>query len=103
LDGSSWQRGKRKHYFLVLSVIYQGVAIPIYWEDLCKKGISNQAERKGVVKKALKQFDLSQMTLLADREYIGHEWFKFLISHQIDFIIRLKYKTYQADFDQAKG
>ena len=63
LDSTSWQHGKKQYHFLVLSVVYQGVAIPIYWEDLNKKGISNQQERKRLLRKALKQFDLRQMTL----------------------------------------
>jgi len=103
LDGTSWQHGKKKYHFMVLSVIYQGVAVPIYWEDLKKKGMSNQDERKRVLKKALKQFDLAGMTLLADREYIGYEWFQLLDTHQIKFVIRLKHKTYQDLFDLEKG
>ena len=63
LDDTSWQHGKKQYHFLVLSVIYQGVAVPIYWEDLNKKGISHQQERKRLLRKALKPFDLRQMTL----------------------------------------
>lgn len=96
LDGMRWPPGKKQPHFLVLSVIYQGIAIRIYWEDLRKKGIGNQKERKRVLKKAMKPFDLQEMTLLAAREYMGYEWFKFLGSHQIDFSMRLKYKTYSS-------
>ena len=103
LDGSSWEHGKRKFHILTLCLIYQGVAIPIYWEDLAKKGTSNTKERTDLLKKAAQKFDLKGKTLLADREYIGSDWFKVLIDLEIDFIIRLKKKCYRDDVNQAKG
>jgi hypothetical protein len=46
---------------------------------------------------ALLLFDLSGKTLLADREYIGSEWFKELTKAGIDFVIRLMEKNYQQE------
>src|SRR5690349_18539731 len=46
LDGSSWKWGGKKYHFLTLSVLYRGVAIPIYWIELAKLGISSQGQRK---------------------------------------------------------
>ena len=73
LDGTSWKRGEQKYHYMVLSVLAGPVAIPIYWEQLEKIGASSQVERKALFEEAIKLFDLSGMTLLADREYIGHK------------------------------
>jgi hypothetical protein len=103
LDGTSWQRGSRQFHYLTLGVVYQGVAIPIYWEDLQKKGNSNLKERKNIIQKALKYYNLKDKILLADREYIGEDWFCFLKKHQIDFVIRLRKKNYKEAVNAAEG
>lgn len=103
LDGTSWEKGRQKHHHLVLSVVYRDVAIPIYWEDLRKKGNSNQKERKRLIRRAQKYFNLEGKVLLADREYIGTDWFKFLITSKIDFVIRLRVKNYKQAINASKG
>ena len=103
LDGTSWEHGKRKLHLLTLCVIYKDVAIPIYWEDLSKKGTSNMAERQLLLTKAASLFNLEGKTLLADREYIGVNWFRTLLSLKIDFIIRLKKNSYKVNINQAAG
>lgn len=103
LDGSSWEHGKRKLHLLTLCVIYKGVAIPIYWEDLAKKGVSNMPERKGLLAKAAAKFNLRGKTILADREYIGTDWFRALLSAHIDFIIRSKKNCYKEAINKAGG
>lgn len=103
MDGTSWKSGKKWYHYLVLSIIDRGVAIPIYWEDLQKKGTSNFQERKRLIKKALKYYNLEGKILLADREYIGEEWFAFLKSCKIDFIIRVRNKNYKSCVDACEG
>ena len=49
LDGTSWACGEKKIHLLTLSVVYSGVSIPIWWEELGKKGTSNFKERKKVI------------------------------------------------------
>ena len=51
LDGTSWERGNRQFHYLTLCVVYQGVAIPFYWQDLQKKGNSSIEERREMVEK----------------------------------------------------
>jgi hypothetical protein len=103
LDGTSWQRGNKWHHYLVLGVVYQGVAIPIYWVNLQKQGMSNIKERKCLMKRALRSFNLKDKTLLADREYIGIDWFKFLIDKDISFVIRLKKNIYHGAINAIGG
>lgn len=103
LDGTSWRSGKRKFHFLTLCVVYQGIAIPIFWVDLQKIGHSSTEERILLIKGALRRFDLAYTVLIADREYIGTKWFKYLLDNEISFIIRLKSGTYREVVDQANG
>lgn len=101
LDGTSWEFGEKKIHLITLSVVYGGVSIPIWWEELDKKGHSNFKERKKVISGASKFLNLKGLILLADREYIGRIWFKYLKTKGIDFIIRLKAKVYKEHIDQA--
>jgi hypothetical protein len=103
LDGTSWKRGNQKYHYMVLSVLAGSVAIPIYWKQLGKIGSSNQTEREQLLSEALKYFDLKGMTLLADREYIGKQWFKFLKDNKINFVIRLRFGDYYEAVDAAPG
>jgi len=84
---------------LSLCVVVNGVSIPIWWKDLSKKGHSSQKERLEFFKKTLVHYNLKNKCLLADREYIGKEWFDFLSSHEIDFVIRLKKGIYREEVD----
>jgi hypothetical protein len=90
-------------HYLVLSVLVGSVAVPIYWVQLEKVGASNQEERKRMFEAAFSLFDLKGMTLLADREYIGKSWFKFLKNNKIHFVIRLRLGDYVEDVNTAKG
>lgn len=103
LDGTSWDKGKIRLNYITLCVVYGKIAIPIYWQDLRKKGVSSQKERKRVLRKAMKYFNLEGKTLLADREYIGVDWFKFLIDNEIDFDIRIRVKNYKTAVDASPG
>jgi hypothetical protein len=103
MDGTSWTIGEAKVHYLVLSVLVGSVAVPIYWVQLEKIGASNQEERKSMFEGALALFDLSGMTLLADREYIGKSWFKFLKDNKIHFVIRLRLGDYFEDVNTVKG
>jgi hypothetical protein len=89
MDGTSWTIGEAKVHYLVMSVLVGSVAVPIYWVQLEKIGASSQAERKAIFETAFSLFNLQEMTLLADREYIGKNWFTFIKENKIHFVIRL--------------
>lgn len=75
----------------MLAVVYKGIAIPIYWVLLHKKGNSNTRERIALMKRFIKHFGSKHiMRVLADREFIGSDWLKWLQSQNIDFGIRIK-------------
>ena len=45
LDRTQWMLGKIPINFLVLSVVHGGIAFPLFWQFLAKKGNSNTQER----------------------------------------------------------
>ncbi|MBC3788869.1 transposase [Spirosoma utsteinense] len=97
LDGTSWQLGTHQIHLLTLCLVYRGVSLLLLWRDLGKKGHSSQQERKRLLQQAMKLYPLRGFCLLADREYEGKEWFKFLTDNKINFIIRLPKTVYKAD------
>ena len=101
LDGTSWEIGEKKVQLLTLCIVYEGVSIPLWWEELDKKGHSNTKERKKVIRQAGKVLNLKGLILLADREYLGKEWFKYLINKRVGFVIRLKENTYVEQINEA--
>ena len=96
LDGTCWQLGTHQIHLLMLCLLYRGVSLPLFWSDLSKKGHSSQQERKRLIQQALKLYPLQGFCLLADREYEGKEWLKFLTDSGLDFIIRLPKESYKA-------
>ena len=103
LDGTKWDFGCHSIHLLTLCIVLDEVAIPIWWEDLEKAGHSSQAERIAYLKAAMVCYDFANMTLIADREYIGYEWFKWLDEQNIRFIVRLKEGIYHDEINGEKG
>jgi hypothetical protein len=94
IDGTSWEWGGKTFHFLTLSVLYKGVAIPIWWVELGRLGVSNQKQREVLVRGALKVLKLLGKTLIGDKEYLGERWFKYLKTNGLHFVIRLRDKAY---------
>ena len=91
LDRTNWMLGCFSINFLVLSVVHQGIAFPIFWLFLPKQGNSNTQERMHLLNQFLDVFGAHRIDcLLADREFIGEKWFAYLQQHRIRFRIRIK-------------
>lgn len=94
LDRTNWQLGKTPLNVLVLGIVYKGVAIPVLWTILEKKGNSKTAERKAIVAQFIDLFGVGSIHYLcADREFIGKTWFEWLMAEGIDFRIRVRDNT----------
>jgi hypothetical protein len=90
-DRTNWKYGKANINILMISIAYQGVAIPIMWTMLPKRGNSNTLERKTIIHRFIDLFGEDCIdSFLADREFIGDEWFRDLIKNQISFYIRIR-------------
>ena len=91
LDRTNWQYGAANINILMLSIAYKGVSIPILWTMLPKRGNSNTGERKELVKRFIDLFGEDCIeAFMADREFIGDEWFEELIHKRIPFYIRIR-------------
>ena len=101
IDGTSWQTGTHTYHFLTLSVLYEGVSVPIFWLDLKRLGISSQWHRKLLLRLALKVVVLKGKVLLGDREYIGEQWFEWLGKAGLDLVIRLRKGNYQQQIQKT--
>ena len=91
LDRTDWQFGKFVINLLVLAIVHNGVAFPLYWTFLAKKGNSNTAERKAIMTKFITTFGQGSIAcLVADREFVGKQWFSYLRQEKILFRIRIR-------------
>ncbi len=91
LDRTNWKWGKTHINILVLSIEHLGIGIPVFWAVLKKGGTSSTKDRTKILKRVIKAIGSEKIrVLLADREFIGEERFRFLIEQGIPFIIRIK-------------
>ena len=93
MDRTHWRLGRTDLNVLCVGLVYQGVSIPLVYQSLQKPGNSNTSERKCLLTKVLAYLDPRVCCLVADREFIGREWFAFLLEQQVDFVIRLRGNT----------
>lgn len=91
LDRTNWKWGKTPINILMLSIAYRGIGIPLFWVVLNLEGNSCAEDRIDLLKRIVERLGVSRIEmLLADREFIGTQWFRFLIEEKIPFIIRIK-------------
>ncbi len=92
LDRTNWKFGQVNINILVLGVIYEGMSLPLLWTFLGnKRGNSDQSERIALMNRYINLFGVHSIDFLtADREFVGHDWWRFLIDHKIRFFIRMR-------------
>ena len=91
IDRTNWKFGEADINIFMLSVCYEGMALPVMWEMLDKRGNSNTAERTGLIGRFIGLFGKQCIAaLVADREFIGDQWFSYLEKESIPFHIRIR-------------
>jgi hypothetical protein len=91
IDRTHWMLGCFSIHFLVLSVVHQGTAFPVFWIFLPKKGTSNTKDLLQLLNQFIDVFGVHKIKyMLSDREFIGEQWFDYLIKQHIKFCIRIK-------------
>lgn len=91
LDRTNWKWGKSPINILMLSIAYSGISIPLFWVVLDLEGNSCTKDRIDILKRVLDRLGCNKIqALLADREFVGTEWFHFLVAEKIPFVIRIK-------------
>jgi len=91
IDRTDWYLGATPLNVFMLSVVCKGVAFPLLWTVLEKKGCSNTKERIELLANYVRLFGKGSIDFVAaDREFIGREWFRYLRKEKIPFRIRIK-------------
>ena len=99
VDRTNWKVGIKNINLLTIGTLLQSSFVPLFWTQLDKQGNSNIDDRKKLINRLLMLLTQAGQTakgmiLLADREFIGSDWFKFILSKEIDFVIRLRENMY---------
>lgn len=96
LDRTQW---KSRNVFMI-SVVWRNRALPVYWIILEKKGSSNLAEQKALIRPILKLFSDYKLVILGDREFHGVAlscWLKQQAHRrrqELGFAFRIKERTH---------
>lgn len=86
IDRTNWERKN----LMVISIIFDKRAIPVYFELLTKLGSSNLDEQKRVITKILPLLENYKTVLLGDREFCSVQLANWLREQGLDFCLRLK-------------
>lgn len=101
MDRTNWKIGKTNINILYLGLLLpNGNFIPILFDPLEKRGNSNTEERKSILNRFCdiwQQAGLEKGVFLADREFIGVEWFKAILKAGFSLVIRLRVSDYFGD------
>ena len=91
MDRTLWHFGGWPINILLVGLVYQGVAFPLCWTVLPKQGNSHTSERIALMEQVLLVLSADRIqALVADREFIGHQWFSWLKQQRIRFAIRIR-------------
>jgi len=99
IDRSNWNRGLKNINLLTIGNLIDNIFTPLFWVQMDKKGNSNTNDRIKLIERFIEiagKFGktISGSILLADREFIGQNWFEFLLAKDLSFVIRLREKMY---------
>lgn len=91
MDRTNWKFGEFNINILTLGITYKGVAFPLLFSLLDKRGNSNWEERKDIMERFIRLFGHDCIDcLVADREFIGKEWIGWLNDNRIRYYIRIR-------------
>lgn len=80
LDRTTWKFGTHWYNILTLGIVHEGVAFPVLWWLLDKRGNSNSDERMRFMETFAKRFPTAEVNYLcADREFVGQAWVRYLL------------------------
>lgn len=91
MDRTNWKFSSTNINILTLGIIYEGMAFPIVFKMMDKRGNSNTEERMELIRRFISLAGKDSIAhLMADREFVGGEWFSFLNSRGIRYHIRIR-------------
>lgn len=89
LDRTQW----KENNVLMVSVIYQKRAWPIYWCCLGKDGSSNLTEQQKVLRPVIRLLKKYKLVIIGDREFHSIELADWLHRKKLSFVFRQKQDT----------
>lgn len=91
LDRTNWKFSDTNINILTLGIIYDGMAFPVVFKMMDKRGNSNTQERIELVDRFIRLAGENSINhLMADREFIGGEWLGDLNARGIHYHIRIR-------------
>jgi len=91
IDRTNWKIDIYKCNILMITAYFNGIGLPLYWQLLENKGGNSATQQRiDLVEKCIDLLGVDRIKcLIADREFIGFQWFRCLKNNKIDFCIRL--------------
>jgi hypothetical protein len=91
IDRTNWKFGKQNINIFMLGIAYRGVAFPLIFSMLDKKGNSNWEERIALFNRFIRLFGKECIDcIMADREFVGEKWIAFLNQQKLRYYIRIR-------------
>jgi len=91
IDRTNWKFGKTDINIFMLGIVYQGVAFPLLFSMLKKRGNSNSQERINLIERYINLFGAETIDcIVADREFVGEKWLKYLNDNKLRYYIRIR-------------
>lgn len=91
MDRTSWKLGELNINALVLGIAYGHMSFPILFRLLLKRGNSNYKGGIDIMQRFIRLFGRGSIKcLVADREFVGLEWFKWLNDNAVQYHIRIR-------------
>ncbi len=91
MDRTNWKFSNTNINILTLGIICEGMAFPIVFKMMDKRGNSNTEERMELIRRFCALAGENSIAhLMADREFVGSEWLAFLNSRGIHYHIRIR-------------
>jgi len=91
IDRTNWYWGKAKINVFMLSICYEGIAIPLFWRLLNKAGSTTANEQIELLSRFINTFGKESIQgVLGDREFPNKALIAWLVTEDLPFYLRIK-------------
>lgn len=91
IDRTEWNFGRCEVNILLISIGCGDIQLPFYWELLDNRsGHSNSTDRIALLEKCISVVGKDRIeVILGDREFVGHNGFKYMNDNGLKFVMRV--------------
>ena len=91
MDRTNWKFGETNINALAIAIVYDGLAFPVLYTLMDKRGNSHTKERIDIIDRFIRLFGRKSIkNLVADREFVGEAWMEYLNFQGIEYHIRIR-------------